>query len=57
MTRAALVGVAALSVGLACTEAGRSVVLVDLSAQPSVTGIGSVLVHVTQGARRSIMRT
>ncbi len=49
MMRAGVVGVAALSVGLACTEAGRSVVLVDLSAQSSVTGIGSVLVHVTQG--------
>ena len=32
MTRAALVGVVALSAGLACTEEGRSIVLVDVTA-------------------------
>jgi hypothetical protein len=50
MKRAGLV-VAALSVVLSCTEGGRSVVLVDLSAQPGVTGIDSVIVHITQGGR------
>jgi len=46
----ALIGVSALALSVACTEGGRSVVLVDVSAGPSVTtAIDSVIVHVTRG--------
>jgi hypothetical protein len=47
MTRAVLVGLAALSLGLACSEKGRSLVLVDLTADPNL-GAVSAAVIVTQ---------
>jgi hypothetical protein len=48
MKRAVIAGMAALSLAssLSCTENGRSVVLVDVSA-PGVAGIARVMVHVT----------
>ena len=49
MTRAALIGIAALSFGLACTEMGRSVVLVEVTAATGVVGVERVFVHITQG--------
>ena len=51
MTRAVFVGVAVLSFGLACSEKGRSLVLVDLIADGTLDA-ASVAVIVTQrGAR------
>jgi len=48
----ALIGLSALALSVACTEGGRSVVLVDLSAGASVTtAIDSVIVHVTQAGK------
>jgi hypothetical protein len=50
MTRAVLVGVAVLALGFACREKGRSVVLVDLTADPGL-GEASVAVVVTQAGQ------
>ncbi len=54
MTRAALVGVVALSSGLACTEAGRSIVLVDVTALPAVTNLWTASVIVTDTADKEL---
>ncbi len=48
MTRASLVAIAALSVGLACTDNGRSVVLVEVNAGAGVVGVDKVFVHITR---------
>ena len=50
MRRAVLVGVAVLSLGFACREKGRSLVLVELTADPDL-GAASVAVIVTQAGQ------